>query len=278
VVPVLDLHSRSVDDLLTLLDDKTHRVAAAVELCHRGDERAVRPVFQALRRLGRSDAVRVMGAIVRFGPRVRPALIANLASHKAYVRHGSALALAHIGGEEGIDAIVDLLLSEPTEIWREIARAVGHAGAAAIMPLASRLTRPSGRTIGAGERIAWAMAHIAARGNRPAVETLAGGQNATVSAVARHALEMLPAASRDDLQVRGSTTPRDQTVNRAFSRRFFEALERGESIVANPELVGEGLDISGPAMMLDEADFLALDEEGIEDVTEALDESDLLPS
>jgi HEAT repeat protein len=222
--------------------------------------------------------VRVLGAVVRFGASAIPALIANLSSHKAYVRHGSALALAHIGGEVAIESIVDLLLSEPTEIWRELARAVGHAGAPAIMPLASRLSRASGEEHDAvAERIAWALAHVAARGQRAAVETLANGQNPRVSAVARQALELLPNATRDDLQVRGTTTPRDQTVNRAFSRRFFEALERGESILANPELVSDGVDISGPAMLLDEADLMAIEGEGDDDGAE-LDESDLLPS
>ena len=68
----------------------------------------------------------------------------------------------------------------------------------------------------------------------------------------------------------GQSQPgRDVTVNRAFSRRFFEALEQG-----NPE---EGqaalaqLDASSPMEMLDESDLI----EDAEDEAE-LDESDLI--
>jgi hypothetical protein len=74
--------------------------------------------------------------------------------------------------------------------------------------------------------------------------------------------------------VRGRTTSRDQTVNRAFSRRFFLALEHGTGVVT-PEIEAEH-DVSGPAMMLDEADLLEAAD--LEDEAEMLDESDLIPT
>jgi hypothetical protein len=275
---------RTIEDLLRLLDDKDRRVSAAVELCHRGDTRALRPVLNPVRRLGRADAVRVLGAVVRFGASAIPDLIAKLSSHKAYVRHGSALALAHLGGDPAIEAIVDSLLREPTDIWRELARAVGHLGSSAVMPLVSRLSRASAEDQAlARERIAWALAHVAARGERTVVDTLANGHSGPIADVARYALELLPNATRDDLHVRGVNTPFDQTVNRAFSRRFFEALERGESVVANPALIADGADVS-PSTLLDEADLLAIDGGEDEDRDDSgagvdtLDEGDLLPS
>jgi hypothetical protein len=81
---------------------------------------------------------------------------------------------------------------------------------------------------------------------------------------------MAPAA-RDDL--RGTGTGREVTVNRAFSRRFFEALGQGGlRAAANAEL--EALDASGPMEMLDEADLI---DDGASEVDEdELDESDLI--
>ncbi len=267
---------RTVPELIALLDDRQRRVEAALELCERGDASAVRPVMNAVRRMGRSEAVRVLGAMVKLGPAAAPALTAALASSKAFLRHGCALALALLRTEAGTEAVVDALLAEPTEIWREIARAVGHIGPPALMPLAARLGRLGDRAGAAEkERIAWAMAHVGVRGGKAAVQTLAAGQSA-VAPVAAMALERLEPASRDD--VHGRQPVREVTVNRAFSRRFFEALERGLPEVAAGEL--QAMDASGPMELLDEADLIDdLDESTDDDAgSEAeLDESDLLP-
>jgi hypothetical protein len=64
----------------------------------------------------------------------------------------------------------------------------------------------------------------------------------------------------------GSQTGRDVTVNRAFSRRFFEALEQGIPDAGQAGIVD--LDASAPMEMLDESDLIEESEE--------LDESDLI--
>ncbi len=265
------VRGRSVPDLITLLDDRERRLEAALELCERGDASAIRPIMHAVRRMARSEAVRVLGTMVKLGPATAPALTAGLASSKAFLRHGCALALALLRTEEGTQAVVDLLMSEPTEIWREIARAVGHIGPPALMPLAARLGRLGERAeAGDQERLAWAMAHVGVRGGRAAIETLAAGQSA-VAPVARMALERMEPAARDD--VRAGVPAREVTVNRQYSRRFFEALERGLPELAATEL--EAMDASTPMELLDEADLL---EEEAWEVDEAvLDENDLLP-
>ncbi|MBE7454072.1 MAG: hypothetical protein HS111_36070 [Kofleriaceae bacterium] len=203
--------------------------------------------------MGRAEAVRVLGAMVgSCPPAAAPALTAGLASSKAFLRHGCALALALLRTEAGTEAVVDALLAEPTEIRREIARAVGHVGPAR-PDAAGRAPGPDGRR----RRRRRARAHrvgdgaTSARGGRAAVATLASGHS-PVAAVAAMALERVEPAARDDVHGRGPA--RDVTVNRAFSRRFFEALERGLPSVAAGEL--EALDASGPMEMLDEADLL----------------------
>ncbi|HEU5055614.1 MAG TPA: hypothetical protein VFU21_03790, partial [Kofleriaceae bacterium] len=258
--------SLAADALAAMLAQRERRMVAAIELCRRGDPAAVRPVFAALEAMSRAEAGRVLGHVIGFKREAEPHLLALLESRKGFLRQGAALALAVLKSEVGLEACCDLLLDEPTEIWREVARALGESGEAAVLPLAARLAqRPSSTH----ERAAWAMAHIAARGGKRAIEVLAGGRDPVASGVARHALELTDLAKSDHLQVRGERMPRDQTVNRAFSRQFFSAM------AVEPAAIGSGVDVSGSMLLLDESDVLeAMD---VDDEAE-LDEKDLLPT
>ncbi len=266
---------KTTDELLVELDDRSLRVSAAIALCDRGDAKAAAHVVAAVAKMSRAEAVRVLGMSVKFGPAAMKPLMEGLGSSKGFLRHGCALALALLRTEEGTQAVIELLLNEPTEIWREVARAIGQVGPTGLMPLASQFGRLGERaTPQHAERVAWAMAHIAVRGGKMAVETMAGGAS-VVAPVARHALELHASAARDQTSVRpnanGSAAGRDVTVNRAFSRRFFEALEQGLPDAAAQGL--EDLDASSPMELLDEADLIDEDEE----LDEAeLDESDLI--
>ncbi len=271
--------ARPIEELLARLEGRTERLDAAIALCERADARALGPVMAAVRKMSRAEAVRVLGMMVRFGAPATPVLMEGLASSKAYLRHGCALALAMLRNEAGTEAVIDLLLSEPTEIWREVARAVGQVGPSALMPLATQLGRMGDRaTASARERVAWAMAHVAVRGGRPAVEAMAAGAS-VVAPVAANALELLSSAARDEVRVRrsagGSSPGREVTVNRAFSRRFFEALERDQPELAQAELAA--MDTSEPMELLDESDLIADDEPGDDGVDE-VDDSDIIAS
>ena len=271
----------SVDELIALLGDRERRVPAAIELCERGDARAARPVVEVVTKLSRAEAVRVLGMCVRFGEAAAAPLMEGLKSSKAFLRHGCALALAMLRTEDGTQAVIDLLLAEPTEIWREVARAVGQVGPNALMPLASTVGR-LGERLGTPQqdRVAWAMAHVGVRGGRMAMEAMAAGHS-IVAPIAKKAIELLASAQHDHTSVRpggSGSQHRDVTVNRAFSRRFFEALEQGI-----PEEGGAALanmDRSSPMETLDESDLIeevADDAPGDGDA-EALDESDLIQS
>jgi len=263
---------RSIEELLVLLEDRKQRLDAAIELCDRADVRAAAPVIAAVTKMSRAEAVRVLGMSVKFGDAAKGPLLEGLASSKAFLRHGCALALALLRSEDGTQAVIDLLMTEPTEIWREVARAIGQVGPTALLPLASTYGRlGQTATPSTAERVAWAMAHVAVRGGKAAVETMAGGQS-VVAPVAKHALELHASAANDQVRVRpgpdGSQPGRDVTVNRAFSRRFFEALEQGMPDAGQAGLVD--LDASGPMELLDEADLIDEDDEA------ELDESDLI--
>ena len=262
-------HDASTDVLLAMLDDKAQRLAAAVELCDRGEARAAAPVIGAVRKMSRAEAVRILGKAVRFGPAAAPPLIEGLGSSKAFLRHGCALALALLRTEEGTQAVIDLLLSEPTEIWREIARALGQVGPPALMPLAGALGRLGEQAAPAtAERVAWAMAHVGVRGGSAALEQMAAGKS-VVAPVAAHALQLVATAAKDEVRVSPGGEPgRDITVNRAFSRRFFEALEAERPEDARAAL--SDLEASAPLELLD-AELLVEDDDEAE-----LDESDLI--
>lgn len=267
---------KSTDELLAELEDRALRVSAAIALCDRGDAKAAAHVVAAVAKMSRAEAVRVLGMSVKFGAAAMKPLMEGLGSSKGFLRHGCALALALLRTEEGTQAVIELLLNEPTEIWREVARAIGQVGPTGLMPLASQFGRLGERaTPQHAERVAWAMAHIAVRGGKMAVETMAGGAS-VVAPVARHALELHGSAARDQTSVRpnanGSAAGRDVTVNRAFSRRFFEALEQGLPDAAAQGL--EDLDASSPMELLDEADLIDDDDEELEEAE--LDESDLI--
>ena len=271
---------RPTEELIAELDDREKRVAAAIALCERGDAKAAAPVINSVGKLSRAEAVRVLGMSVKFGDAAMKPLIEGLKSSKGFLRHGCALALALLRTDEGTQAVIELLLDEPTEIWREVARAIGQVGPTGLIPLASnfsRLHRDEAGSAQAAERVAWAMAHIAVRGGKAAVETMAGGAS-VVAPVAARALELHGLAARDQTSVRpnganGSQAGRDVTVNRAFSRRFFEALEQGLPDAAAAGL--EDLDASTPMELLDENDLV--EEEGEDDEAE-LDEADMMPT
>jgi CpXC motif protein len=253
--PVLaDLRDVDANDLMEQLDDKDLRLGAGLELCRRVEPQAVGPVFGALRRMTRGEAVRVLPAMVEFGERAVPHLVDGLRSRKAYLRQGCALALGVLKSGEGIEPLCDLLLGEPTDVWREIARAIGEVGGGAVMSLAARLRDPAAQEPEIRERISWALAHVSGHGGRAAVETLAAGRDITAAGAARRALELAGSARDQDDDLHGSTPPRDVTLNRAFSRRFFETM------AARPSGKPDG----------DEPEILEGDEEWLED-------DDLLP-
>src|SRR5690606_8567038 len=165
--------------------------------------------------------------------------------------------LALLRTDEGTHAVIEQLVAEPTEVWREIARAIGQIGPTALMPLASHVGRLGERmTPVVQERVAWAMAHIGVRGGKSALEQMAAGQS-VMAPIARQALALHGNAARDELRV--GQVNKDVTVNRAFSRRFFEALEADRPEVAQAAL--HDLDASGPPELLHEADLIMEDAE-----------------
>ncbi len=223
--PIAPVAEQTLGELIRALDNPEERQAAALEICRRQAPAGAAPLLAAVSKMNRLDAVQVLAACVRLGAAAEGPLSNALTSSKAYVRHGAALALGLLRGDDGIAAIVELLFSEPTEIWREVARAVGQAGPPALHHVA-RAVREQGADFLLEERIAWALAHLGARDCHKAIVQMAGGHGA-LAPIAAKALLLVESASRDQKVLVSDADLPETTMNRSFSRQFFAALDEG---------------------------------------------------
>ena len=267
--PSKDLSSLSSSELLGLLEDRDLRLEASMAIARRREVTTLAPLFALLRRMSRAEASALLPYLVAFGSPAERWLIDGLRSKQSFMRQGCALALGRLGTPLAIDVLVCLLFDEPTEIWTEVARAIGDLGAPAVMPLCARLRDVAGDD---RERVVHALAHIAARvgaaqpAARAAVDALATGRDALVASVARRALVLAPEVLNAHEAVRAPQ--REQTLVRAFTRRFYDVFT-GEKPALGDDEVSE----------LDEDDLIAfeaapeeiedLDDELIEEISDA---------
>jgi hypothetical protein len=246
----VDLRALGGPELIALLERKELRREAALILCERKDPEALAPIFAALRSMTRAEANRVLAALTFFGEAAEKQLCEGLRSRKSFVRQGCALALGQVGGALAAESLARVLVEEPTEIWREVARALGDLGAEAVAPLAQKVRAADAER---RERVARALAHVVGRGARTQVEQLAAGRDPAAAEAARRAQTLEAEVRAADLEVRGGPAPADQTVVRAFSRRFFEAMGGAVELSADDlEVVedeGEPLDDEDLALM-----------------------------
>jgi hypothetical protein len=259
--PDQDFSDRPVAELLRELERKDGRKDAALELCRRGDRQHLAPLFATVRRMTRSEAIRVLPALVRFGAAAEPLFVEGLEARKSFLRQGCALALGSMKAAESTDALVKLLLEEPTEIWREVARALGDIGRASVMSLAARIREADAE---GRERITVALAHVAARGHQAPVDTLAAGRDSAASQCAQRALERAADIKQQDHEVRGegSESPRETTMVRSFTRHFFESLQGEEKVT--PDVV----ELDASELVMEDEDEPAEEELGDEDILE----------
>jgi hypothetical protein len=222
----VDLRALGTGELVALLERKELRREAAVILCERKETPTLPALFSVIRRMPRGECNVVLPAVVSFGNAAERWLIEGLKSKKSFMRQGCALALGSLKSPHGVDALVRLLLQEPTEIWGEVARALGDVGAQSVMPLAANL-----RDVDAErrDRIVHALGHVAARGVRAPIEMLAAGRDTLVAQAAARALALSAEVKAADEKVRRGQSADVQTVVRGFSRRFYEALEGNHS-------------------------------------------------
>ena len=115
------------------------RAAAADELGHMGDERAVKPLVKALGdkdahlRFHAADALAEIG-----GPAIEP-LIKALGGKDENVRHSATQALGEMGDARAVEPLIKLLEDEDKDVRSNAAWALKKIGKPAVEPLVEAL-------------------------------------------------------------------------------------------------------------------------------------------
>ena len=230
----VDLRAMPTEELVNLLEQKDLRREAALILCERAESSTLDRLFSVVRKLPRAEANLILPSLTAFGAAAERWLLEGLKSKKSYIRQGSALSLGVLATPNAMDGLVELLVSEPTEIWSEVARAIGDLGSSVVPRLGARLREVDSER---RTRVIQALAHVAARDadGTSAVAKLTKVRDPVVAAAGERALSMKTEVSALDAAVRadgGSAQPSaEHTVVRGFSRRFYEALRGGAGAI-----------------------------------------------
>jgi hypothetical protein len=163
------LGAMPTEQLVVLLEHPRAGAHAALTLLDRGDPAALAEIFAAVRRMTREDVLKVLPRLVAFGDAAADVLLEGLEARKTYVRQASAVGLARLGSARSVEPLLELLVRETSEVWREVARVLPALGAAAIEALA----RVADAGAGEDARVVFAFAHLAERGHADVVEAVA---------------------------------------------------------------------------------------------------------
>lgn len=207
-------------ELVMLLDHPKARRHAAIELAKRADSQHASLVVQAMRKMPRVDVARVAPHLPKFGEAVGDALLDALAARKTFVRHAAVLALGELKSRRAVTPLVQLLATEESDVWRDIARVLGELGSASLRAIA-KLTKDGKLE---QERAAWALAHALHQGFRKQVEQLGKDDPATAAAVAE-ALSQESSAALASEAARGGKGASAADPSMELARRFYDDLD-----------------------------------------------------
>lgn len=226
----------SANVVVRLADPRT-RLKAATELMHaRASERELANLFDALEQFDGDELLAILPDLSDLGPRAVAGLVAKLRSDRRELRQAAVILLGMSLDPDALGPLSDLLVSEPTNVWLDVARALGGFGPLALRRLCQLIRRESGtpREALTIERVARGLAEIAlsegglaAAGAGPghdAVAALADAPDPRVSAAARRALATLRDVRESGAAIRGELPLTEVTEVRGFSRRAYEAI------------------------------------------------------
>jgi len=254
-----DLSTLPDAKLLPLLAERSQRRDAALELCERGNPKLAEAVYRALCNMTRGEVARVVPAMIPLGKEVAKHFIKGLKHRKSFLRQGCALGLGAMKAEDGIAPLMEMLLSEPTNVWKEASRALGEMGTLALGALIAGVRNADGE---ARERIAWALSQSALDDDcRVEVEAMGRGRDTRLARVASRALEVMEQVRVNDQEVRGGRAVKEQTIVRSFTRQFYEAMagevsELSEDDILEQEEVLDEQDILDEAVEVTDEDIM----------------------
>jgi predicted Fe-S protein YdhL (DUF1289 family) len=225
------------DQLGAKLRDPKNRLKAATEVLQgRFGGGQLDAVFGALDLFDTDELLALLPDLSELGPRATAGLVAKLQSDRREVRQAAVILLGMSLDPDALESLADLLVREHTNVWLDVARALGAFGPVALRRLCQILRREAGspREQQSVARVARALAEIAlsdtdvgAGDHRPghdAVAALADANDSRVSAAARQALATLKDVRESGAVIRGELPLAENTEIRGFARRAYEAI------------------------------------------------------
>jgi hypothetical protein len=221
-VDLKKLPEMGAPELVLLLDHPGARRQAALELVRRGDPALLETIMRSVRKMPRNEVVGVASGLVSFGEEAGDAFIDALEARKTFVRHAAALALGHLKLRRAVVPLVHRLQVEPSDVWKEIARVLGSFGKGAFRTLARGLKDPKEH----GDRMAFALAHLALNGCEAQVEELTRDRDKALAMLALEGLRRRAEAADQLAKVAGERPidPSDQLLE--FAAAFQAELRK----------------------------------------------------
>lgn len=193
-------------------------------------------VILSMEEFDADEILALLPALAELGSSVTPAMIERLRSPRREVRQSAAILLGLARDGRALEQLCRGLLSEETNVWRDIARALGNFGPRAVGPLCDLVKRVDvGRRDHAANRVARALAEVVLsdgdiRGGpgRHSVEALVDVQDPSIASAATHALATLSDVNSAGEEIRGERPLAEDTAVRGFARRAYEAITTPE--------------------------------------------------
>ncbi len=196
----------------------------------------VKGVIRSMESFDADEILALLPALAELGSTITPAMVERLGSGRREIRQSAAILLGLARDGRAIDQLCRGLLSEETNVWRDIARALGNFGPRAVGPLCDLIKRVEvGRRDYAANRVARALAEVVlsdgdTRGGpgRHAVAALVDIHDPAIASAATHALATLNDVNSAGEEIRGERPLVEDTAVRGFARRAYEAITTPE--------------------------------------------------
>lgn len=233
-----EIRSTGDDEALgAKLRDPRNRLKAATEVLQgRVGGGEIGAVFDALDEFDTDELLAILPDLSELGPRATPGLVAKLQADRREIRQAAVILLGMSLDPDALEPLADLLVREQSNVWLDVARALGAFGPVALRRLCQILRREadSPREQQSVARVARALAEIALsdtdvgvgahRPGHDAVAALADAGDPRVSAAARQALATLTDVRESGAAIRGELPLAENTEIRGFARRAYEAI------------------------------------------------------
>jgi hypothetical protein len=236
VIDVVDATSEPT--LVARLADPRLRLRAAADVLQnpRTTSRELDHLFASLESFDQDELLAILPELSELGSRAATGMVDKLRSPRRELRQAASILLGMALDPDAIGPLAEALVVEPTNVWLDVARALGGYGPIALRRICQLLRREAGspRESATIERVARALAEIALSdgtldpdGPRPghdAVAALAEAPDPRVSTAARRALATLRDVRESGAAIRGELPLGEVTEIRGFSRRAYEAI------------------------------------------------------